>query len=88
MTLAELREATKEFGQPFFFEQGRPLNRTERAEERRLCRGRPKIGKGAKRISISLESGLLKKTDALARKNRLNRSQLIAELVTAGLAHR
>jgi hypothetical protein len=88
MTAAELSAATKQFDQPFVFEQARPMTRAEQAEERRMRRGRPRIGKGARKISISLESGLLKKTDALARKNGMNRSQLIAELVGAGLANR
>ena len=87
MTAAELAEATKQFDQPFIFEQGRPMTRAERAEERRLRRGRPRIGKGARKISISLESGLLKKADSLARKAGMNRSQLIAGFVVAGLAN-
>ena len=59
----------------------------ERAEERRLRRGRgrPKIGKGAKKISISMEGDLLHKADALARKKGLNRSELISEFVIDGL---
>ena len=64
------------------------MTRTERAEERRLRRGRPRIGKGAKKISISFEGGPLKQTDALARKKGVNRSELIADFVAAGLRGR
>ena len=41
MTAAELAEATKPFDKPYVFEQTRPMDRLERAEERRL-RGRPR----------------------------------------------
>jgi hypothetical protein len=85
MNATELARATRRFDQPFIFEKGRPMTATERAQERALRRGRPKIGKGAKKISISLESDLLHQTDALARKKGVNRSQLIADFVIAGL---
>ena len=84
MTTAELREATKEFdrelpagpdGLP-----GRPLNAAERKqwEAVRKKMGRPKVGKGVKRVMISLEAGLLKQSDLFARKHQLNRSQMIS----------
>jgi hypothetical protein len=88
MTAAELAEATKEFDAPFVFERARPMSRAEKADERKLRRGRPKIGKGAKKISISLEGGLLQKTDALAKKTGVNRSELIASFVAAGLGRK
>jgi hypothetical protein len=56
MSAAELADATKQFDQPFIFEQSRPMTRTERAEECKLRRGRPKIGKGARKISIHHQS--------------------------------
>lgn len=40
--------------------------------------GRPKIGKGVKRVMISMEMQLLKESDAFARKRHLSRSQLIS----------
>jgi hypothetical protein len=85
MTAAELADATKEFDRPFAFEKGRAMTAAERNQERKLRRGRPKIGKGARKISISLEGGLLRRADALARKQGLNRSELIAGFVVAGL---
>jgi hypothetical protein len=87
MTAAELARATREFDRPFAFERARPLRKTERSAERKLRRGRgrPKVGKGAKKISISLEADLLRAADALARKKGVHRSELIAGFVMAGL---
>jgi hypothetical protein len=44
--------------------------------------GRPKIGQGAKVVSVTLERGFLKRVDAYARKHKLKR----AELIVRGLA--
>ena len=87
MTAAELARATKRFDQPFVFERARPMTAAQYAQERNLRRGRgrPKVGKGARKISISLEQDLLHKTDALARKRGVNRSELIAAFVMTGL---
>ncbi|MGD1277859.1 MAG: hypothetical protein ABR964_11640 [Tepidisphaeraceae bacterium] len=87
MSAAELTEATKQFDEPFIFEKSRPMTAAQRAQERKLRRGRgrPKVGKGAKKISISLEGNLLQRADALATKKGVNRSQLIADFVAAGL---
>ena len=85
MTAAELRKATAQYdaelpaaadGLP-----GRPLNTVERKQWQKVRRkmGRPKIGKGAKRVMISLEARLLKQSDAFARKHSLSRSQMISE---------
>jgi hypothetical protein len=87
MSAAELARATKEFDRPFVFEKARPMTPQEKAQEHELRRGRgrPKIGKGARKISISLEGDLLHKADALAKKKGVNRSELIAGFVAAGL---
>ena len=87
MTAAELADATREFDQPFSFERGRPMTRAERAEERRLRSGRSGRDAAHRKISVSLEQSVLDKTDAIAKKRGLNRSELIARLVVAGLAH-
>jgi hypothetical protein len=64
---------------------GRPLNAKERAlwkrVQRRLQRGRPKIGRGVKRVMVSVEAGLLQRADAYARKNHMKRSELIAKAI-------
>jgi len=84
MTAAELREATREYdrelpaghdGLP-----GRPLNAAERRQWRAVRRkiGRPRIGQGVRRVMISLEEDLLKRSDVYAKRHHLNRSQLIS----------
>src|SRR5271154_6488857 len=88
MTREELVDATKEFDKHFAFLKGRPLTQAERAQERRLRRGRPRLGKGARKISISIETDLLKQTDAYAKKAGLNRSRLITDFLVSGLARR
>ncbi len=87
MSAAELAQATRQFDRPFVFEKARPMSAVERAQERKMRRrrGRPKVGKGARKISISLERDLLRETDALARKKGVNRSELIAGFVMTGL---
>ena len=86
MSAAELAEATKQYD-AMVIDKTRPLNSKERKlwEQAKRGRGRPKIGKGAKKVSISLENDLLHKADALARKQGLNRSELIAGFVMDGL---
>src|SRR5439155_24121470 len=51
MSAAELARATRQFDQPFVFERARPMTNAERAQEGALRRrrGRPKVGKGAKK---------------------------------------
>ena len=87
MSAAELARATAKFDEPFVFERARPMTPAERAQERKLRRGpgRPRIGAGARKVSISLESKLLKQADAVARKRGMKRSELIASFVIAGL---
>jgi hypothetical protein len=89
MTADELGQATSDFNRPFTFESARPMTRAERAQERTLRRrGRPRTGKGARKISVSLERDLLRATDALAKERGVNRSRLIADFVIAGLKRR
>ncbi len=85
MSAAELAEATREFDAPQALAKGRRMTAGERAEERVLRRGRPRIGQGARKISISLERGVLREADALARKRGVKRSELIARFMVAGL---
>lgn len=85
MNASELAHATREFDRPFVFEKARSMTAAQRLQERKLRRGRPKVGKGARKISISLEGELLHKADALAKKKGLNRSQLITGFVIEGL---
>src|SRR4051812_37882486 len=80
MTAAELAEATREFdkehtgpGLP-----GKPLNARERRIHRKAKMGRPVIGAGAERLTVTVERGLLKEAKAYAKRNKMKRSELVA----------
>lgn len=81
MKTKELAASTKEFDEPFVADQSRPLSRAEEEEWKRARRkpGRPKLGQGFKRVSVSLERELLKRVTDLARKQRISRSMLVAK---------
>ena len=87
MTTAELREATKEFDQPFVMDRSRPLTAHQRALHGQAKRraGRPRIGNGAARVLITVERGLLGRADAFAREHQISRSHLIARGLEAVL---
>jgi hypothetical protein len=58
----------------------RPLTDAEWAQEKKAKKkmGRPKIGQGAKLISVTVEKGLLSRADAYARTQGMKRAELIA----------
>lgn len=57
----------------------RPLGAKERAGHMRPRKpGRPKVGKGVKVISLSVERGLLKQADVYAKRNGLKRTELFS----------
>jgi hypothetical protein len=60
--------------------RSRPLNAQERRQWRRFKAkaGRPKIGKGAKTISLTMEKDLLKRADAYAKQHGISRAKLVA----------
>src|SRR5258707_6064468 len=80
MSLAELREATKEFDAEVINPPTRSLTAEERARFRRSVRGagRPKVGLGYQRVMVSIEKGLLGEADKAARSQGVPRSELIA----------
>jgi len=88
MTADELAEATKEFDAPFVVDKSRPLTPSERKRWRNLKkkRGRPKVGRGFKRISVSIERGLLGRVNVLARRRHVNRSRLFALVLEEAIA--
>jgi hypothetical protein len=61
--------------------RSRPLNARERAQWRRFKAkmGRPKVGKGAKTISLTVEKDLLAKADGYAKEHGISRAKLIAQ---------
>jgi hypothetical protein len=60
--------------------RGEKLRRYRRAMSQR---GRPRIGKGSKAITVTLERDLLARTDRMARRRHLSRSQMIAIALAA-----
>jgi hypothetical protein len=83
MTAAELEQATGEFDGEF---SGKAFKEPTAAQKARFARakrkrGRPQLGQGVQVISVSLEKGLLKAVDELAKRKKAKR----AELITFGL---
>jgi hypothetical protein len=73
MTADELVEATRQFGRERVAETFRPMTPAEaavwEAAAKKRPRGRPRVGKGVKVISVRTEAGLLERADALAKKH-------------------
>lgn len=69
---------------------GRPLTARQQSEwkkiQRRLQRGRPKVGRGVKRVMISVEVGLLHRADGFAKKHQMKRSELVAKALESVIA--
>jgi hypothetical protein len=88
MTSEELAAATRRFDEPLVVDQCLPLTPAERDQWNRLRRkrGKPKIGQGFKRVSVSIEKRLLKRATALAKKRRISRSKLFAQALEEALA--
>ena len=90
MTDEQRNAEVAQFDREFVGLRGRPLTPAQKALHRRAARraGRPKIGKGEERFTITLERDLAKKADALAKRQHISRSELIAHglrnLLTAG----
>ena len=84
MTSKELDEATRQFNEPMVVDRSRPLTGKERGRWRKVRkkRGRPRVGLGHARISVSLERGLLKRVTALAKRRKISRSRLLAEVLS------
>lgn len=51
-------------------------------------RGRPRIGKGAKRVQITVEGALLKSVDRFARARGISRSELISQGLRLAMARK
>jgi len=87
MQADELARATRDFDHELPDSSFRPLTPklTDRLAEARRTPGRPPVGKGAQRVLVTIERGLLEKADAFARKRRISRAQLIAQGLRAVL---
>jgi hypothetical protein len=88
MTALELAEATARYGQEMILDEFGPMTPKARSRWQRARRkpGRPRRGKGAKVISVSVERGLLSRSDALAKNLGVSRAGLIERGLKAVLA--
>jgi hypothetical protein len=82
---AEKAATVAEFDREFVGDTFKPLTPKMKRQWAKIQKklGRPRVGKGAKRVLITVERGLLSESDALAKRRRMTRSQLISE----GLRH-
>ena len=78
MTTAELRRATREFEREFIADTFLPLDaKAKKLDAQARRRGRPRRGKGARMVSVTVEQSILEVADAFARKHHLTRAALI-----------
>lgn len=84
----ELAEATAPYGQEMVIDAFEPLTEAARVrwEKARRKPGRPRRGRGAKVISVSVEQDLLRRSDKLARTLKVSRARLIERGLRAVLA--
>ncbi len=80
MDARELDNEVAKFDQEFIAQAAGPLTPEERSRDQnaKRKRGRPRLGAGAQRVLITVESSLLKRSDAYAHKHGLTRSALVA----------
>jgi hypothetical protein len=83
-----LTRATAEFDREFIIDTFSPPSPEERKrfEQARRKPGRPKEGRGAHIISVSVERTLLARSDQLAKELGITRARLIARGLKAVLA--
>jgi hypothetical protein len=81
MTAKELDAETADLDRELIIDKAVALSPKLRRLVRtaRKKRGRPRVGKGAQRISVTIERGLLREADTLARRRKVTRAQLIAQ---------
>jgi hypothetical protein len=84
----KLEAAAAKFDREFVVEESRPLNADERLLWTRARRkpGRPRVGRGARVISVSVERNLLVRSDALAHRLGISRASLVSRGLKAVLA--
>jgi hypothetical protein len=88
LSRSELQERTAEFDEEMVVTKSRPLTSAERRawDKARRRPGRPRKGAGVKVISVSVERGLLARSDALASSLGISRASLIERGLKAVLA--
>lgn len=85
---SELAEDTARYQREMVIDEFGPMTTAARARWARAKRkpGRPRRGKGAKVISVSVERGLLSRSDALAKDLGVSRAGLIERGLKAVLS--
>ena len=80
MNAKELAKATAKYDREFVIDRSVEPTAEQKAQWQRAKRkrGRPKVGQGVQVISVSIEKGLLKRTDRLAKKLHTQRTRLIS----------
>jgi hypothetical protein len=80
MTAAELDKEVAKFDEEFIVQTAAPLTTKERVRDRTAGskRGRPRVGAGAKRVLVTIEASLLRRSDDYAAKHGFSRSALVA----------
>lgn len=87
MNVDELAEATRDLDREHIGTPGRPLTKRDRELHRQARKmGRPKVGEGVKVVSLSVEQSLLRRADALAKRRKMSRAELVADALRAALA--
>ncbi len=88
MTSAELAAATAEFDRESVADTFGAMTPAQRSRWQKLKRGRgrPKVGKGAKTIALTVEGGLLQRADKVAKRRRISRAKLFGEALESLLA--
>jgi hypothetical protein len=76
----QLEAETARFENELVAERAQPMDTEGKKLWRKFKRkvGRPKVGKGAVRISVSVERGLLDQADRAAKRLKISRAALIA----------
>ena len=87
MTAVELARATKKFERGGLLEKARPLTATQRERWKRAKSkmGRPPVGEGSARVLVTVERGLLRETDKLAKKLNTSRAAIVSRGLRAVL---
>ncbi len=80
MTVGELDAMAAEFDREFIADTFGPMDDEATTLHRRMKRkrGRPRVGAGSQVISVTIEKGLLKRADRLAKRLGMSRAKLIA----------
>lgn len=79
-TLTELEALTADLDREFVVDTFGPMTPAARRlwERAKRKRGRPRVGKGAKVVSVSIERDLLARSDRLAKRLKVSRAKLVA----------